>query len=34
MVADYAKQEGAQAIGVALKLKKIAELDDDDKADF
>ncbi|WP_103851722.1 redox-regulated ATPase YchF [Lactiplantibacillus plantarum] len=35
VVADYAKQEGAQAIGVAAETEEeIAELDDDDKADF
>lgn len=35
VVADYAKQEGAQAIGVATETEEeIAELDDDDKADF
>lgn len=35
VVADYAKQEGAQAIGVAAEAEEeIAELDDDDKADF
>lgn len=35
VVADYAKQEGAQAIGVAAETEEeIAELDDDYKADF
>ncbi|MDN7071995.1 redox-regulated ATPase YchF [Lactiplantibacillus plantarum] len=35
VVADYAKQEGAQAIVVAAETEEeIAELDDDDKADF
>ncbi|KRO13918.1 GTP-dependent nucleic acid-binding protein EngD [Lactiplantibacillus xiangfangensis] len=35
IVEDYAKQEGAQAIGVAAETEEeIAELDDDDKADF
>ncbi|RDG12381.1 redox-regulated ATPase YchF [Lactiplantibacillus paraplantarum] len=35
VVADYAKQEGAQAIGVAAETEEeIAELDDDDKVDF
>lgn len=35
VVADYAKQEGAQAIGVLAETEEeIAELDDDDKADF
>ncbi|GIP78150.1 redox-regulated ATPase YchF [Lactiplantibacillus plantarum] len=35
VVADYAKQEGAKAIGVAAETEEeIAELDDDDKADF
>ncbi|MCG0905565.1 redox-regulated ATPase YchF [Lactiplantibacillus plantarum] len=35
VVADYAKQEGAQAIGVGAETEEeIAELDDDDKADF
>lgn len=35
VVADYAKQEGAQVIGVAAETEEeIAELDDDDKADF
>lgn len=35
VVADYAKQEGAQAIGVAAETEEeIAELDNDDKADF
>ena len=35
VVADYAKQEGAQAIGVAAETEEeIAELDDDDTADF
>lgn len=35
VVADYAKQEGAQAIGVAAETEEeITELDDDDKADF
>ena len=35
VVADYAKQEGAQAIGVAAETEEeIAELDDADKADF
>ncbi|MGN8165403.1 redox-regulated ATPase YchF [Lactiplantibacillus plantarum] len=35
VVADYAKQEGVQAIGVAAETEEeIAELDDDDKADF
>ena len=35
VVADYAKQEGAQDIGVAAETEEeIAELDDDDKADF
>ncbi|ETY73188.1 redox-regulated ATPase YchF [Lactiplantibacillus fabifermentans] len=35
IVKDYAEQEGAQAIGVAAETEEeIAELDDDDKADF
>lgn len=35
VIADYAKKEGAQAIGVAAETEEeIAELDDDDKADF
>ncbi|WP_318764966.1 redox-regulated ATPase YchF [Lactiplantibacillus carotarum] len=35
VVEDYAKAEGAQAIGVAAETEEeIAELDDDDKADF
>ncbi|VDG20307.1 redox-regulated ATPase YchF [Lactiplantibacillus mudanjiangensis] len=35
IVEDYAKNEGAQAIGVAAEAEEeIAELDDDDKADF
>ncbi|AVK63840.1 redox-regulated ATPase YchF [Lactobacillus sp. CBA3606] len=35
VVADYAKKEGAQAIGVAAETEEeIAELDDADKADF
>ncbi|MDV0430566.1 redox-regulated ATPase YchF [Lactiplantibacillus sp. DA1] len=35
VVADYAQQEGAQAIGVAAETEEeIAELDDADKADF
>ncbi|MFB9768798.1 redox-regulated ATPase YchF [Lactiplantibacillus modestisalitolerans] len=35
VVAEYAQKEGAQAIGVAAETEEeIAELDDDDKADF